>query len=229
MNGVWRDIQEYEGYYQVSNRGNVRSVERTILKSNGVCQSRRGKILVPKINDNGYMIVRLSKNGSRKQFGVHTLVAREFVSRYFDGAEINHMDFDRSNNRHTNLEWVSHIENIHYSMVAHRHVTQTHDFAGAKNPNYGNHKLRERYASNPNEAQEKQSRPGKLNGRAIPIIMIDTHGNKRVFDYMGQCGEYLIKSGISRAKKAEGLVSHISEAAMSGKTYLGCLFHFRNR
>lgn len=106
---VWKDIDGYEGAYQVSNLGNVRS-----LRSNSP------KCIYQTCNTYGYLQVRLHKDNIHKHYYVHRLVAMAFVDGYKDGFEVNHKDFDKSNNVYTNLEWVTKSQNQKH-MAQHYH------------------------------------------------------------------------------------------------------------
>lgn len=225
---IWKDIPGYEGYYQVSNTGEVRSLDRVIHKSDGVSQNRRGRLLPHKESEDGYRIVRLSKDGVRKQFNVHSLVARAFVAGHFDGAEVNHKDCNRTNNIPENLEWVTHSDNIQYTLSKGRHISQTADYTGEKNPNYGNRLLSKRYAENPELARQKQSRPGSTNGRCLPVRMTTADGVVHDFGYMAECATYMIQHEISRARDIYGVSALVSKAAKSGRPYCGCYFELLN-
>ena len=107
----WRDIEGYEGYYQVSNHGNVRSLDRTTLGRDGVKYPHKGVVFKPTTNKNGYKYVVLKKDGGFKGYTVHGLVARAFVEKANGKTEVNHKDGDKTNNRVSNLEWVTHSEN----------------------------------------------------------------------------------------------------------------------
>lgn len=96
---VWKDIDGYEGLYQVSNTGKVRS-----LRYRNRDEVRE---LFLKPHNQGYLQVELHKNGKRKMFTVHRLVAMAFVDGYEVGKEVNHIDENKQNNVSTNLEWVS--------------------------------------------------------------------------------------------------------------------------
>ena len=77
---IWKDVENYEGLYQVSNLGRVRSLDRDIYYQNGTFHSHiKGKILVPCLNKYGYANVNLCKNGKRKNITVHRLVALAFI------------------------------------------------------------------------------------------------------------------------------------------------------
>ena len=124
MSEVWKDIVNYEGIYQVSNLGRVRSLDRLVpatcalSKSNQVVNYlRKGKILNghwagPKGSE--YKYVALSKDDKPKYLRVHRLVACAFIPNPDNLPEVNHIDEDKSNNRADNLEWVTHIQNEHH-------------------------------------------------------------------------------------------------------------------
>ena len=75
----WRDITGYEGYYQVSSKGNVQSLDRALIDSTGVTRRIKGKQVTPFITNIGYVQVRLMKNGKQKHMYVHRLVSKEFI------------------------------------------------------------------------------------------------------------------------------------------------------
>lgn len=103
----WRDIREYEGYYQVSNYGRVRSLDR-IVKGvrNGkeVAWHRKGKILNQTNNENEYNIVSISKKNNKR---VHVLVAEAFIPNPHGYTVVHHKNHDKKDNRVENLMWMS--------------------------------------------------------------------------------------------------------------------------
>ena len=99
---VWRPIPNYEGFYEVSNMGKVRSVYRY------------RHILKPMISNTGYERVDLFKNKHRRQFSVHRLVAMAFIDNPNAKPFVNHKDENKLNNSADNLEWVTHVENCRY-------------------------------------------------------------------------------------------------------------------
>ena len=103
---IWKDIQGYEGKYQVSNLGRVKS-----LNYNNTCKER---ILIPCKKPNGYLCVVLSKNCICKKFYVHRLVAQAFIENPDNLPQVNHIDENKLNNRVENLEWCSHEYNTNY-------------------------------------------------------------------------------------------------------------------
>lgn len=115
----WRDIKDYEGYYQVSDTGLVRAVERTITFSDGRKRKYPEKILPTKEwfhNGKGYLMVTLTKSHKSKGFSVHRLVAEAFIPNPYNYPQVNHKDEDKSNNASDNLEWCDSLYNIRYSM-----------------------------------------------------------------------------------------------------------------
>lgn len=104
---VWKDIKGFEGQYQISNTGKVRS----IVFRNNTAERERIKILTPTDNGNGYLIVRLRG----KNYYIHRLVASAFIDRDHDGLVVNHKDYNRKNNDVNNLEWITQKQNIEYS------------------------------------------------------------------------------------------------------------------
>lgn len=114
----WRDIKGYEGYYQVSNTGLVKAVNRTVIFSDGRKRSYPEKILPAKEwfkNGHGYLMVTLTKHHKMKGFSVHRLVAEAFIPNPNNYPQINHKDKNRSNNKVENLEWCDARYNNRYS------------------------------------------------------------------------------------------------------------------
>ena len=98
---VWRDVEGYEGQYQVSNKGNVHSVAR--IDSLG--RKQGGRTLRPGYSTNGYPKVVLCKNGKMKTKYIHRLVAEAFIPNPNNSPQINHIDEVKDNNNVENLEW----------------------------------------------------------------------------------------------------------------------------
>lgn len=117
LDEIWKPVLGYEGCYEVSNHGNVRGVERKVKSKHPKKQKLSGKVLRQDTTWQGYKVVRLCKNGKRKGFGVHRLVALSFVKGYRCGLVVNHIDELKDNNHSCNLEWVTHSKNLKYSGV----------------------------------------------------------------------------------------------------------------
>ena len=111
MQEVWKDIKDYEGCYQVSNFGRVRSLDR--LDRNGF--KRNGVIKKPQDNGNGYQYVQLKKDAKRKNFYIHRLVATYFINEIADKDFVNHKDGNKKNNMVDNLEWCTQSENMKHA------------------------------------------------------------------------------------------------------------------
>lgn len=117
LNEEWRDIKDYEGKYQVSNYGRVRSLDREIVYKDGRKRFFKGIILKPLINKTGYYQISLLINKHENKCFIHRLVAfafPEICGEWFEGAEINHKDENPLNNIATNLEWCTSKYNINY-------------------------------------------------------------------------------------------------------------------
>lgn len=116
-NEEWKDIPGYEGFYQVSNRGRVRSVTHTILMANGRLRTIFSRILVlHEGGGNKYLQAYLHKDGHVKNHLVHRLVAKMFIGEIKSGYEINHKNANVQDNSVENLEIVTHQENINHSI-----------------------------------------------------------------------------------------------------------------
>ena len=114
MNEIWKDIEGYDGAYQVSNMGRVKSVARLTTRLNqfGVHEYRiPEKVLRQRMGTSGYLCVNLHHDGKQVTEMIHRLVALHFCKGYADGMTVNHIDEVKTNNRADNLEWVTQKEN----------------------------------------------------------------------------------------------------------------------
>lgn len=107
---IWKPIPGYEGLYEVSNFGRVRSL------------FRYKKILKPSPNWNGYVTAELWKEKKRKRIAIHRLVATCFCDNPYNKPFVNHKDETRTNNCAENLEWVTHVENCNYGTAVSRRL-----------------------------------------------------------------------------------------------------------
>lgn len=112
MEEIWKDIKGYEGNYQISNLGRVKSLERMVKnRIPGYFNKIKERILSLVLNSHGYYRVTLSKNGYQRPERIHRLVADCFVEKdALDKIEVNHIDSNKLNNRWDNLEWISRKE-----------------------------------------------------------------------------------------------------------------------
>ena len=105
-NEEWRDVAGYEGLYQVSSEGRVKSLERKGRKSE--------RILKPGVRSKGYLFVGLWAGGKRKMFSVHRLVCQAFHDNPDNKTDVNHINEDKTDNRACNLEWCTRRENCNH-------------------------------------------------------------------------------------------------------------------
>lgn len=115
MQEIWKDIPNYEGFYQISSFGNVRSLDRVIHFQKGNPKRNtfsKGKRIKNQISNSGYYRTKLCKNQTRKMFSVHRLVAEVFIPNPENKPQVNHIDGNRLNNHVENLEWATMSENV---------------------------------------------------------------------------------------------------------------------
>lgn len=110
---IWKDIKEYEGIYQISNFGRVKSLYRTIKGRWGETIVKQ-KILKPVKDKDGYLIVTLCNNGNQRTHRIHRLVAVAFLDNINNFPFINHKDENKQNNCVDNLEWCTAKYNTNY-------------------------------------------------------------------------------------------------------------------
>lgn len=145
---VWKKIKGFEKLYEVSNLGRVRRLDTIVVDKNNMKKHIKGKILNSQQYSNGYLFYCLSKNGLRKGFLAHRLVALAFIKNPENKKEVNHINEDKTDNRVKNLQWMTHKENINHGTAIERRVKNS-NFKGKNNPMYG--------------------RKGSLNSRSKPV------------------------------------------------------------
>lgn len=122
----WKDVPGYLGYYQISNLGRVKSLNRTIVYSpskfypNGRVRVLKEKILTPSVDKKGYEFVQLFINGNYRSKKIHRLVAEVFIPNPNNLEQVNHKDENKKNNKVSNLEWCTLIYNINYGTGKYR-------------------------------------------------------------------------------------------------------------
>lgn len=129
---IWKDIKGYENIYQVSNLGNVRSLDRIDKYKN---RPLKGKLIKP-YNNNGYSIAKLWQNNKYKMLSIHRLVAIAFIDNIYKKPCVNHINGIKNDNRIDNLEWCTHKENIQHAFDTGLAVNK--GMKGEKNPMFGN-------------------------------------------------------------------------------------------
>jgi len=145
---IWKDIEGYEGLYQVSDIGRVKSLDWIVDSHEIVTQYlKKGKILSLCLTTNGYYNIGLYKDGKRKHISVHRLVAKEFIPNPLNLPEVNHKWGNKIDNRATELEWTTKKENMLHSYKTLHRI----------NPNKGKF--------------------GKESSNAKPVLQCDLNGN----------------------------------------------------
>jgi hypothetical protein len=107
MNEIWKDINGFDGLYQVSNKGNVRSVDRLVAHYSGGTRFMKSRLLKFGMGTNGYPLVVLSKEGKTHTKYLHRLVAENWIPNTMNLREVNHINRNRLDASISNLEWVS--------------------------------------------------------------------------------------------------------------------------
>lgn len=102
MEEIWKDIDNYEGLYKVSNLGNIQDYKRNLKEGY--------------INNKGYCCISLRKNKCTKHFLIHRLVAKAFIENPYRYSQVNHKDGNKQNNCVTNLEWCNQRQNYDHGM-----------------------------------------------------------------------------------------------------------------
>lgn len=152
---IWKDIGGFEGFYQVSNNGNIRSVDRVQINSKGVAVHYNGKRMKPIPNSSGYLRVELKSKNKKERWFVHRLVATHFVDNEHPEVNIvvNHIDSNFLNNNAANLEWTTHVGNAQHALKA------------------GRMKRTQKWLDNLHRAQEKSYTPvigyNPINGETV--------------------------------------------------------------
>lgn len=109
---IWKDIEWYEGLYQISNLWNIKSLWKYCNSKNWSKQFRKERFKILQDNWFWYKHTILCKNWKAKNFLIHRLVWEHFLEKNLEKKEINHKDWNKNNNSFSNLEWCTHAENM---------------------------------------------------------------------------------------------------------------------
>lgn len=186
--------------------------------SNGTIRIN-GKVRKPVLNQDGYYRIWFcADNITPTVIGHHRLIAMAYVDNDdpVHKVEVNHKDYNRINNTPENLEWVTHRDNV-------LHLKEHYRKFGVDNPNYGNHKLSQKYKDNPELSLEKQSRKGLQNGRCRPIKLFYNGEYIKTFDYVELCINYLRENNVTTGTSAS-VRGRIDASVRNNKPYKGYTF-----
>lgn len=111
---IWKDIIEFDGLYQISNLGRVKSLSRRIVCGNGFTDKKETILKLSKTKK-GYLRANLCENYNRASYAVHRAVAIHFIENPNNLPQVNHIDEIKTNNTVDNLEWCTNRQNIHHS------------------------------------------------------------------------------------------------------------------
>lgn len=131
---IWKSIEGFEGYYEVSNFGRVRSLDRHIIrhyKSHDKLTTWKGRMMALHLRRDGYPIVDLYKNHKRYGYAVHRLVAIAFVPNPYNRPEVDHINTIRTDARACNLRWVNRSEN-NKNPITNKRMSEANKGRGAK-------------------------------------------------------------------------------------------------
>lgn len=171
-----------------------------------------GKIRNQFLNPDGYPRCNIKTDNGWTTVTTHRLVAIAFVPNPNNLNEVNHIDYNRANCHADNLEWITHADNVRYS------ICNRPDISGSNNPNYHNNTLHLRYLNNPAFALEKQSRKGLQNGRCRKIEMYYDGVLEKTFDYIEECCKY-IQAKYCPNVKTDSIRGRINAVVREGGIY----------
>ena len=134
MNEIWHPCAGFETHYEVSNLGNVRSIERFVSHAKGGLKKLPAKVLRQGKSKSGYFLVSFSVDGVKSNQNVHRLVARAFIENQCNKPQVNHKNGVKTDNQVENLEWVTASENGLHSYSVLGNVAKNKPAFGAANP-----------------------------------------------------------------------------------------------
>lgn len=166
---TWKDVKGFEGKYQISNYGNVRSVPRKVKGTNGRIQNRKGVFKKSREDKDGYLTVNFYTEKGNRPKKIHRLVAESFIPNKDHHKEVNHIDGDKTNNHVSNLEWTDRKGNIKHSVQSGL-VLKGEKCPGAKLTNQQADEIRELYATKKYKQIEIAEMYGITDGQISRIV-----------------------------------------------------------
>ena len=130
QNEIWKSIMGFESHYEISNYGNVKTLDRTKLSKNGSRSKLKSQLLKPILQKHGYYTVCLSNGEIVKIISIHRLVATHFIENPLNKPCVNHINSNRTDNAVCNLEWVSYKENTKHAFENNRMKNAQQKFIG---------------------------------------------------------------------------------------------------
>jgi hypothetical protein len=206
MEEIWKDIEDYEGLYEVSNIGRVRSLDRIVTYCDGRTTLHKGVILKHVIT-RGYYYVHLNKNGVMKNYRISRLVAIAFIPNIDNLPEVNHKDENTFNDEYSNLEWCTRQYNCNYgNHNSNLSKSLTGKFIGDNHPMYGKKQSEKSKDIMRNKALERYKIKSN-HARAKKIICTTTN---KVFGCIEDASRYynVNRTGISECCRGVRKVSH---------------------
>ena len=208
----WKDIKNYEGYYQISDAGNVKSVGR-VLKTKKGKRTLPEKIRTP-INVHGYLYCELWKENKHQKYAVHRLVADAFIPNTRNLPMVNHLDGNKTNNNVYNLEWCTCSEN---NLHAYRTgLRKPYNRCGERNPMYGKHqsetakeKIRAVHKGRKHTEETKKRMSEARKGKKFSEIH-KAHLSESVSK--AKLGaKKIVKDGVAKFAKGDALINYLSD------------------
>ena len=193
-NEIWKPIKDYEGLYEVSSIGRVRSMsytnqhgtfDRVIILKGWIC--------------GGYPCIQLTKNNEKKTFKIHRLVAETFIPNPNNLPEVDHINTVRDDNRVENLRWVTHKENMNNELTK---LNIGKSVANENNGMYGKY-----HSEETKNKMSKIAKKGEDNPKSIKVVQLDKNTNELI----------KIWDSLNEAEKKEGYHARCISACCKGK------------